>query len=467
MLDPDNVDARFERACVLGALGRYDEAKRSYHEIVAKRPQHFGALNNLGMLLLEEHSSRAALRAFTLLAQRHPDSAISHTHLAKVLHDEGRSDEAVAHYNRAIELDPSAASAHHGLANILSERGDETAAAAQRRLGFSHRPITISRYRGDEDPVRVLLLGVDGQGNIPTEAFFNDRVFQTAALIVDFFDPATPVPPHDVVFNVIGDADRCALALAATNAILAQTDAPILNRPSVVLATGRAANAQRFGTIPNVVTARFATFPRWLLNRSDPIKALSASGFRWPLLLRVPGFHTGEHFVKVDDPNETAAALASLPGSAAMAIEFLDTRSADGKFRKYRVITVDGAIYPLHAAISSDWKVHYFSADMEREASHRDEDAAFLSDPRAVIGERAYTALEAVIEMLALEYGGVDFTVDSEGRLVVFEGNATMIVQRPPEDTRWDYRRKPVEHIISAVDTMLLDRARNLATLPT
>ena len=142
LLDPADVDAAFERACVLAALRRRAEAKRAYHDILRRRPQHFGALNNLGMLLYEDGSSRAALQAYRLLAERHPDSAMSHTHLAKVLHDEGRADEAVEHYERALSLDPTAASAHHGLASILSERGDETAAAAQRRLGFTHRPVT-------------------------------------------------------------------------------------------------------------------------------------------------------------------------------------------------------------------------------------------------------------------------------------------------------------------------------------
>jgi hypothetical protein len=466
LLDPGDVDAAFERACILVALGRREEAKRAYHDILRRRPQHFGALNNLGMLLYEAGSPRAALRAYRLLAERHSDSAMAHTHLAKVLHDEGRADEAIAHYERALQLDPTAASAHHGLASILSERGDETAAAAQRRLGFTHRPVTYSRYLGDRDPVRVLLLGVDGQGNVPTNGFFDDRVFQIASLIVDFYDSQMQLPPHDVVFNAIGDADRCALALAATNSILARTRAPVINHPSAVLATGRAANAERLGRLGDVVTARFAMFPRWLLERTNPASALTASGFSWPVLLRAPGYHTGEHFVKVNDPEQASAALAQLPGTAVIAIAFIDTRGGDGNFRKYRMIAVDGELYPLHAAISKDWKVHYFSADMEEDAAHRAEDAAFLEDPRGVVGSRAFAALRRVVATLSLEYGGIDFALDREGRLVVFEANATMIVPQPAPDARWNYRRKPVQRILAAVQKMLLDRARGGSPLP-
>ena len=143
---------------------------------------------------------------------------------------------------------------------------------------------------------------------------------------------------------------------------------------------------------------------------------------------------------------------------------FLDTRSEDGSFRKYRVITVDGKIFPLHLAVSRDWKVHYFSADMVERPEHRAEDAAFLENPRGVIGQRAYAALEKIVATLALDYGGVDFSLDAEGRVVVFEANATMIVQPPPPDAIWDYRRKPVDRIIAAVRSMLRERA--LRSLP-
>ena len=52
-------------------------------------------------------------------------------------------------------------------------------------------------------------------------------------------------------------------------------------------------------------------------------------------------------------------------------IEYIDTRDSHSKTRKYRVMMIGGKLYPLHAAISENWKVHYFSADMENNAAHR------------------------------------------------------------------------------------------------
>ena len=89
-------------------------------------------------------------------------------------------------------------------------------------------------------------------------------------------------------------------------------------------------------------------------------------------------------------------AAASLPGSDPLAIEYLDARGADGMARKYRVMFIDGAVYPLHLAISADWKVHYFTAAMAAEPTFRAEEERFLCNMPAVLGERGMAALASI-----------------------------------------------------------------------
>jgi hypothetical protein len=69
-------------------------------------------------------------------------------------------------------------------------------------------------------------------------------------------------------------------------------------------------------------------------------------------------------------------------------------------------------------------------------------------------------ALERVRELLALDYAGIDFSLDATGRVVVFEANATMIVLPPGPDPIWDYRRAPVARVIDAVHAMVRTRAK-------
>jgi glutathione synthase/RimK-type ligase-like ATP-grasp enzyme len=120
------------------------------------------------------------------------------------------------------------------------------------------------------------------------------------------------------------------------------------------------------------------------------------------------------------------------------------------------VMLVDGELYPLHLAIATDWKVHYFSAQMAASAVYRDREARFLADPQRALGERAWAALQRVAQSLFLKYAGIDFAIDANGRVVVFETNATMAVRYPPQEPIWDYRRPAVDAVLGAVREMLV-----------
>jgi glutathione synthase/RimK-type ligase-like ATP-grasp enzyme len=257
----------------------------------------------------------------------------------------------------------------------------------------------------------------------------------------------------------IGDADLCNPALEAAARFAKTASAPVINTPSAVIRTGRASNAQRLRALPGVVTPRTVIIPRAILTGPKAGVTLSADGFLFPLLLRSPGFHTGHHFVFVDSATELPGVAAGLPGDNLFVIEYLDARGADGNSRKYRVMIVDGRIYPMHLAISRQWKVHYFTADMTDSADHRSEDAAFLANMPAVLGQKAMTSLERIAEQLNLDYCGIDFGLSPDGDVLLFEANATMVVNLPDSDERWDYRRPAVAKILSAVSNMILDRA--------
>ena len=182
---------------------------------------------------------------------------------------------------------------------------------------------------------------------------------------------------------------------------------------------------------------------------------MARHGFRFPLLVRTPGFHTGRHFLRVESPEALAGAVAELPGKELTVIEFLNARGADGKVRKYRVMMIDGQLYPLHVAISSHWKIHYFTAEMAEQADHRAEDAEFLENMPGVLGPRAMEALAQIQAVLGLDYAGIDFGLSATGDLLLFEANATMVVNPPEPDERWAYRRPAVERIFAAVRRML------------
>jgi glutathione synthase/RimK-type ligase-like ATP-grasp enzyme len=305
-------------------------------------------------------------------------------------------------------------------------------------------------YRGTGSAVPVLLLVSARGGNIPTEQILDDRAFAVSALYAEFFDPAQKLPDHALIFNAIGDADLCGEALARAEEIVKRSTAPVVNPPARVRPTGRAANAARLAMLSDVKAPAIRVLAK---------SALAAAELRFPLLLRAPGFHTGRHFVRIERREDLAVAIDQLPGDELLAIDYLNARGADGMARKYRVMIIDGALYPLHLAISADWKVHYFTADMAANAAHREEERRFLADMPGVIGQRAATALNAIGKSLGLDYCGVDFGVATDGALLLFEANATMVINPPDPDPIWDYRRAPILAALDAAKRMLLAKA--------
>jgi len=318
-------------------------------------------------------------------------------------------------------------------------------------MGFTGHAIVTRPYRGTAAGISILLLVSARGGNIPTDLWISDRLFTVHAIYMEFYDSHLPLPPHALVVNAIGDADLCAVALSRCEELLVRSPAPVVNRPIRVRATGRAQIARRLGAITGVIAPRIDTLHRTAI--------LQADGLEFPLLLRRPGFHTGEHFVYVANRDGLRQAIDSLSGDELLVISYLDARGADGMSRKYRVMFVGGVLYPLHLAISADWKVHYFSSDMAHNAAFREEERRFLDDMPAALGGTAMRALQEICSTLGLEYAGMDFALAPDGSVLLFEANATMVVFPPGPDAIWDYRRRAIGDVLEAATRMLLQHA--------
>jgi len=452
----DGLDG-FERACALEDLGWAEDAAAAYQGVLANEPDHAGALTNLGLMLLERDAPVTAEPYLARAAVLRPDDPNVHVNLALAASALGDLAGSRRSYERALALDPAHAPAHQGLAQSYEAAGDAARAAVHWERAFAQPTCWVLPYRGSAPPVRVLVLVSARGGDLVTNVFLDDEIFATYLFAVETYRDGLQLPEHDVMWCAIGDADRAGDALACTARIAAASGRPLVNEPQRVAATGRVANARRFARRAGLVVPRTARIARAQLTPAS----LSQRGWRFPLLLRSPGFHAGRNFVRVDDAGELAAAIQGLPGSDLLAIAFLDVRAADGRVRKYRLLFVDGVPYPVHLAVGTDWKVHYFSAEMETNAGAREEEQRFLNHPAGMLGERAWSTLVALGAELGLDYAGVDFALDVHGNVVLFEANATMAVYPPPQDERWAYRRPSVDRIIAAVRRLLVRRAGN------
>jgi glutathione synthase/RimK-type ligase-like ATP-grasp enzyme len=97
---------------------------------------------------------------------------------------------------------------------------------------------------------------------------------------------------------------------------------------------------------------------------------------------------------------------------------------------------------------------------MGDDAARRAEEHRFIDDPRAVLGAAAMTAIGDIGRRLDLDYAGIDFGVLPDGRVLLFEANATMLVHPEAHDGVFAYKNRAVAAITEAFEAMLVAAAR-------
>jgi Tetratricopeptide repeat len=446
------AEVLLEEARGLDAAGQLEAAKAAYLQLLQVDPVNYIALCELAALALSTGHRAAAHTALQRAVQLQPHNPVARVNLGNLYYRDGELQRARAEYEAALESDSGHVLAHQGLACTLEQLEEPQGASHHWQQGFVGHAVTPQRYRGSAAPIRVLLLVSTRLGNVYTTQFLDDRTFAVTALYADAFNAQDPLPAHDVIFNAIGDADLCGATLKQLPALLDRTDRGIINPPLKVMVTDRVQNARRLGRIEGVIAPDIRRL-------ESAASAEFVAELRFPLLVRSPGFHMGKHFTRVERAADVPAALAALPAGELLAIEFLDARGVDGLTRKYRVMFIDRQLFPLHLAVSMDWKVHYFSAAMAESAALRDEEQRFLEDMPAALGERAMRALEQVCRELDLDYAGIDFGLAPDGSILLFEANAAMAILPPGPDRIWDYRRRPIEAALQAARGLVLMRA--------
>jgi Flp pilus assembly protein TadD len=403
--------------------------------------------------------NEATLAFLDAVASDHPRYVALLWRVAEFAGSQRNFAAARATFDRALTCDPGNRDLQIGRAIVLDETGDAEAARDAWASEQLRGAVRVVPFTGTGRPVRVLTIA-SALHAIRFELFVDPALMQNSVLYTQGYVPGQPLPEHDVVLVAVADVESDTPALLVARTIVAHTNAPVINDPERVLETGREAQARRLEAIPNVTTARITSAARADMLAAGPGAYLRDHGYRYPALLRSPGFHNGRFFEMVRDDAEAARVTAAMPAGDVLLISYEDTRARDGMVRKYRVMAIDGALYPVHLAISPHWKVHYVSSAMADRAALRSEEAAFLSDMPAVLGAPAVAALRAIAAAMGLDYAGIDFGLTPDGRVVVYEANGAMAIFLPDADPRWDYRRAPMTAALRAATQMLVDRSR-------
>lgn len=430
-----------------------DPANAALHEAFSNALQAIG--NETGA-----QAHRIAVETFSMLANMGREApGIALYNVATVYYMKGNNVAALHWFRHTLALAPNFAMAHQNLAAVLDRLGHAAEADARRRHAYALQRIYVEPCEGA--PRRVLIL-CSGQisGNVPFDTLLPPQSSYRIKYAIDFAEESedATLPPYDLVFNAIGEPDIAVPVTARLEAFAQRCGRPFLNRPAAVAATQRHRLPALLGGIDDATTAPCLRLDEVPASARDLALRLAAASFRFPLLMRPLSTHGGDGLV-LHASMETLWPALQAHAAPCYLTMFEDFRSADGYYRKYRVVFVDGRPYPYHLAISQHWMVHYFSAEMTGEAWKLAEEQRFLEDMGAALGERALRAIEAIGRRLALDYGGIDFTLLPDGRVLVFEANATMLVHREASGGPLAHKNVYVQRILDAFERMQASRA--------
>jgi len=173
------------------------------------------------------------------------------------------------------------------------------------------------------------------------------------------------------------------------------------------------------------------------------------AGCDFPLIVRPVGSQAGRDLEKIEGPEELDAYLGKVKDAEFFVSRFIDYRSRDGLFRKFRVALIDGRPYACHMGISSNWMVHYVNAGMYEDAQKRDEEAAFM-ERFSDFAERHRAALEAICRRTQLDYLCIDCAETQAGELLIFEIDHTMVVHAMDPEHLFPYKQVHMKKVENA-----------------
>ena len=279
---------------------------------------------------------------------------------------------------------------------------------------------------------------------------------------VDTFRVGRPgpqrLPVPDVVVNLITEPLVCRRALAQLESIVHAKGVPLINSVESVRRSGRTAlpgviRDSRAARVRVPLTTRYTGKPGGLESH------IEAAGHRFPVLFRPVGTHSSKGLVKVD--NGAQLRTLGVP-SDLLVTDFVDFRSGDGLYRKYRMIWANETTYRRHVIAGLDWNVTgQARADMwER--------------PETIIAEKAFLAssdalndrIAELFRIVGLDFGVIDFAVSDVGEIIVFELNGTFQVSRsiPARYVKeWGYLEANNATIIAALVASIASRAAKSA----
>ena len=310
----------------------------------------------------------------------------------------------------------------------------------------------------------VRLLAIMGPGdlaaNTPLEFLVENSDIELNMLFIAPWLPLPQqVPDHDVAFVAVGESEQSLQTLQLADGLAQVWPRPVLNAPEHIARLTRDGVSAMLANVPGVEIPSTVRVPCPILeqvaNGSQPLSAV-LNGGEFPVIVRPRDSHAGKGLDKADDAAQLAAYLEAHPQDEFYLSRYVDYRSGDGQFRKYRLVLIDGKPYASHMAISDHWVVHYVSGGMVDGAPKRAEEERFMAQFDEDFAQRHAAALHGIAQAAGLEYLVIDCAETQDGKLLVFEIDNSAVVHAMDPVALFPYKQPQMRKVFEGFRTMLL-----------
>jgi hypothetical protein len=268
------------------------------------------------------------------------------------------------------------------------------------------------------------------------------------------------IPDHDVAFFAASEAD--AAAVARLHRLFTLWPRPALNDPAFLPALSREMLSRLLADVPTICSPPTTIVSRAQLDdlvRDEGRIGDLLPGCSYPILVRPQGSHAGAGLKKIESTADLGEYLIFSFESSYFVTAFVDYRSADGLYRKYRVAFIDRQPHLCHMASSENWMVHYLNAGMTESADKRAYESEAMACFDTTFAARHREAFAALHQRLPFDYYSIDCSELSDGRLLMFEADTAAIIHLMDGEDMFPYKHSHMRRVFDAFDDMLRRRA--------
>jgi glutathione synthase/RimK-type ligase-like ATP-grasp enzyme len=307
-------------------------------------------------------------------------------------------------------------------------------------------------------PLRLLALMQYGDlaANMPLEFLVQNSDIDLQMFYLDAKGLPDAVPEHDLLIVAIAESERSKPLLEQLARHMHAWPKPVINRPERIARLSRDSVSAMLQNLPGIAIPLTVQINRDEFSRlNEQSLAYVLTDGKFPIIARPLDSHAGHGLEKIDSVEQIAAYLQKRAESTFAISRFVDYRDADGWYRKYRVVLVDGQAYAGHMAISEHWMIHYLNAQMSESQQKRDEEARFMQEFDGAFSRRHAEALGAMHRAAGLDYLVIDCAEAPDGRLLVFEIDSAAVIHAMDSERLFPYKRAQAKRVFAAFQSLL------------